>query len=236
MLTSSTSTPVAGSSIQRHGFSAKTRTAAVPSNGARGPRRLRPLPTAVPSLWHTRPGATPRHASVHHVLVSELSTSAGMTKAVVIGAGFGGLAATSARRRRRRRHPRRPAQLPHLPAAALRGRRPPDSTRPTLCTPCAASSDARPNVTFRERAVTGVDWDCATDLELDGASSIARVRLSRGRSGLDHRILRRRRGGGVRFPALHARRRDQPAQPHPRTVRSGRRRSLVARRRRAARS
>ena len=170
-----------------------------------------------------RPPAGPSRAKSVAEAESGLCHHGAVHRVVIVGAGFGGpLGRPGPGRRAGRGDHRRPAELPHLPAAALRGGHGRAGVRGTWPTRSGPSSVAAGNVTFRFATVTGVDWD--RRLVTPGRRRSAALRLGhRGQRG--HRqVLRDPRGLGVQLPPLHAERCPDAAGPHPAPAGGGRHR------------
>ncbi len=134
--------------------------------------------------------------------------------------------------RRCRRGARRPARLPHLPAAPLPGRhrsardeRGRSRAPRPLPRPAERHRPPGDRLRHRPRAEAG-------QLRGDGA---ARLRLSRPGARGEGELLRDARGSRARLPDVHARRRRAPARARARALGGGRPRSLADRRRRAQR-
>ena len=231
-------------------------------HGARRPRRLRPCSPAVPPLRHAGRGATARPASAHDVLVSKLPTAPGYRIAYARVRRAARAAAMSRRRaserarerarpcdrdRRRvrwagghqatgqgrcRRHHRRSPQLPHVPTAAVRSRnRGTQRRRRRVRRSRHLPSSAQRHVPERDR------HGCRTGRSTHSSSTTARSsRSSSTTSSWPQDRPRRtsvsRAQPSTRFRSMRSSTRSA-AQSHPRTVRGGRRRSVVDRRRRA---
>ena len=146
------------------------------------------------------------------------------------GQGSGAGRRPRARQGAGRGHPDRPAELHHLPAAAVPGGHlGPERRRRGPSDQGAVPPPAQP------ARATGRGHGCRLGPARGAAGRRPRGALrppggGRGRRGHLVRRARRRR---ARHAPLHARRRDQPAQPRARAVRGRRRRARAHRPRRA---
>ena len=182
-----------------------------PAHDARRRRGVRPRAATVPALRHADPSATPGRAGPHHVLVPALSSADWCRDAVssrtVVDRSAPASAGWPPRRRLDdapvARHDRRPAQLPHVPAAALPSRdRRPERRRRRVRRARHLPRPAQRDVPAARRspASTGT----RTRVELDDGDD-ARVRPPRRRRRRDRGLLRHPRRGGARLPAVLAR-------------------------------
>ena len=153
-------------------------------------------------------------------------------RVVIVGAGFGGIAAArGAGGHAGRRHDRRPAQLPHVLAAAVPGRDRRASRPTTSRRTCAASCGRAPTSRRGWPRCAASTSNAREVLVDDGAADPLRRPGPRRRRG--EQRLRRPGRRRARHRAQDARRRHAGPQHGAAPVRGGRRRSAARRRRHA---